>query len=63
MNIIKIVIDGGWVIRESEFSQIIDFIKFIPSQEAHWSIEASKRVRSEEDCNFFAFFSKVVTDF
>ena len=26
MNILKVVIDGGWIIRESEMSQIIQMV-------------------------------------
>ena len=33
MNIIKIVIDGGWIIREEDFIQILELVNFGQVQE------------------------------
>ncbi|CDW73792.1 UNKNOWN [Stylonychia lemnae] len=51
MNIIKIVIDGGWVIREQEFEQILGFIDF--KQDLKDLNEKQLKLYNKEFISFF----------
>eukprot|EP00347_Sterkiella_histriomuscorum_P012758 403367333 len=63
MNIIKIVIDGGWIVREQEFVQIIGFIEFKNLFGAQYFEQTNDKVKMTQEKDLLQFFETAIEYF